>query len=55
MVACIFGGSIRPGSLNVTDLAVTGLVLALVAVTTAPDGVAPFVVALAIRVASLTS
>lgn len=56
VVACMFGGSIRPGSENVTDREVTGLAFAFVTATPVQEVVVPFVVALAaIRVASLTS
>ncbi len=55
MVACIFGGSINPGSEKVTDLDVTGLAFELGAAVPEPP-VLPLVVALAARrVASLTS
>lgn len=56
VVGCILGGSINPGSENVTDLEVTGLALALVTAAPEPEVVPLLVAALAaIRVASLTS
>lgn len=57
VVACIFGGSISPGSEKVTDLDVTGLAFALVTAPPEPDVAVPLLEAAlaAIRVASFTS
>lgn len=57
VVACMFGGSIKPGSENVTDLVVTGLAFALGAFELEPGVVVPLLVTAfaATRVASFTS